>query len=322
MQNHQFARLVALVLAVAGHGCSQTPTAPSPVPAASQSVATSTLTPTVASLAISGGVAFSAIGETRQLTATANYSDGTTRNVTTEAQWQSLTPSMFIISSSGVVTVVGFGVASLRAQFGTRISQIQLSATPPDTFAFYGRVREPGMGGIAGARVSEPQSGASTVTDSEGSFSIASLSSGHLVVERDGFEAGQLDARPGIFNDASLQRVIRVTAGETVTPLQLAPHDMSYPVGGDRCFPCRLIRVANPTAGTLHVILNWTGPHMSLNLWAGGQRITGTYPELTTDLAVSAGEAVVYVGMILPASADGATDYVPFKMATSIQPGP
>ncbi len=321
MQNHQFARLVALVLAVAGQGCSQTPTAPGQLPAASQSGTTATLTPTVASLAITGGVAFSAIGETRQMTATANYSDGTTRNVTTEAQWQSLTPSMFTVSSSGVVTIVGFGVAGLRAQLGTRVSQIQLSATPPNTFAFYGRVREPGAGGIAGARVSEPLSGASTLTDSQGSFSIAGLASEHLVFEKEGFEAGELDARPGIFNDASLQRVIRVTAGESVT-LQLAPHDMSYMVGADRCFPCRLIRVVNPTAGTLHVILNWTGSGMALNLWAAGRRITGTYPELTTDLDVSAGEAVIYVGMMLPASDDGASDYVPFKVATSIRSGP
>jgi hypothetical protein len=318
---NKLAGSVILVLTLVGHGCSHAPTAPTgPTPA--PSVAAATPAPTVSSLAITGGVSFSAIGETRQLTATATYSDQTIRNVTTEVQWRSLAPAMFAVSPSGVVTVVGFGVTNIQGSLGTRMALLQVSATPPNTSAFYGRVREPGNSGIAGVRVSETQSGKSTLTDAEGSFSIAGLTSAHLAFEKEDFEPVQIDARPSIFNDASLQRIIRVTAGDTVTPLQLAPHDMSDMVGADRCYPCRLIRVVSATAGTLHLTLTWTGGSVGLNLWADGRLLTGKSPELATDLAVSAGEAVVYVGMILPANADGASSYVPFKLATTIRSGP
>jgi len=118
-------------------------------------------------------------------------------------------------------------------------------------------------------------------------------------------------------NEVALQRVIRLTAGETVTPLQLAPHDMSYTVGADRCYPCRLIRVVNPSTGTLHVSLTWTESRAILNLWANGQRSPGTYPELMVDVPVNTGEVVLYVGMVLPAAATGSDVYVPFKLATT-----
>jgi hypothetical protein len=39
---------------------------------------------------------------------------------------------------------------------------------------------------------------------------------------------------------------------------------------------------------------------------------------VTADVAVAPGELVVYVGWMLPPSADGASDYVPFTLATTV----
>ena len=153
-----------------------------------------------------------------------------------------------------------------------------------------------------------------------GMYSIIGLtsagpSSAHLTFEKDGYEASEIDAPRNTFSEIALQRIIRLRAGETVTPSQLAPHDLSYNVGADRCDPCRLIRVVNPTPGMLQLRLTWTEPRATLNLWVAGRRVDGTYPEAVADLPVSAGEVVVFVGM-MPAPAETSRLYVPFTVAT------
>jgi hypothetical protein len=107
-----------------------------------------------------------------QLTATARFSDGTTTDVTTDAQWGSSNPSVITVTSSGVVTVVGFGVTGISARYSTQADGVEVRATPPGTFIVFGRVREPGAGGIPGVRVVERQSGHSTLTDDVGVFSL------------------------------------------------------------------------------------------------------------------------------------------------------
>ena len=146
------------------------------------------------------------------MTATATFSDGTTKDVTSDASWSSLNLSVMTVSPTGVVTAVAFGVGSIRSDFQGRISSVvQVTATPAGTF---------------------------------------------------GFEVAEFDAVRNNFNDTPLQKVIRLSAGESVTPLELAPHDMSYTVGADRCYPCRLIRIVSAVAGTLRLTLTWTGPRI------------------------------------------------------------
>src|SRR6185369_13071877 len=79
-------------------------------------------------------------------------------------------------------------------------------------------------------------------------------------VERDGYEPAEADAdHLGI--DLPIQRIVRLTAGETVQPPRLAPNDLAYIVNasGSRCFPCRMIRINVPARGTLHLHLAWSG---------------------------------------------------------------
>jgi hypothetical protein len=248
----------------------------------------------------SASKSLSAIGETSQLTATATGPDGAARNVTVDVQWSSGNPSVATISSSGLATAVGFGAAQIEGRYGSLLAVFQIGVTPAGTFAVAGAVREPGQGGgLGGVRVLEPVSGRSTLTDQSGNYTMGALASRHLRFEKDGYEPGELDIPLEGGGYIGMQRIVRITAGETAIVPKLTHMDVSYDVGSDRCSPCRLIRIVAPTAGTMHFELAWDpNPGSMLYLWAGGRRFGGDMNEkqFAADADVRAGENVVYVG--------------------------
>jgi hypothetical protein len=298
--------LLAVIVSLASVGCgdSPPPAAPSPPSVAAP--------PTVTGFAITGNVPLTAVGESRQLTATATFSDGTTKDVTTEAQWGSNTPSVIAMTSSGVVTVVTFGVGGIIARYGTQTDAVEVRATPPGTFIVFGRVREPGAGGIPGVRVIERSSGKSTLTDAVGLFALADLRSTGVTFEKDGFEPPEVDVQPDTRLDVAMQWIVRMSAGETSEPQRLAPNDVSYRVGGEVCQPCRRIRVMVARAGTLRVTLTWTEPRSMMTAWVNGHRFSGGSAPVTGEAPVSVGEHLVYVS--------GTGGYVSFRLATELVP--
>jgi hypothetical protein len=67
-------------------------------------------------------------GSTQQLTATGTYSDGTTQNVTSAANWTSDTPSVATIGpSTGLATGVSVGTATISATIGSITATASLS---------------------------------------------------------------------------------------------------------------------------------------------------------------------------------------------------
>jgi len=106
----------------------------------------------------------------------------------------------------------------------------------------------------------------------------------YFKVAKDGYEPIEVSAT-GSFVDLRIQRVIRLIAGETVKPAALAPNDLSYTVGSNRCYPCRLIRVVVPQPGTLHVRVP---SERRLWLFAEGQVVTGEPIELIADVPIGA----------------------------------
>jgi Bacterial Ig-like domain (group 2) len=301
--------LAVFVALVANGACgeSKTPTAPTPPPPAAP--------PAVTALTITGSVSFTRVGETSQMTATARFTDSTTKDVTNEARWESSNQAVTTVSANGVVTVAGFGTNVILATYAAQTNSIRVSATPPGTFVVFGRVREPGASGISGVRVREPQSGQVTFSGGGGEFSLPAVRSGRVTFEKDGYEAAQLDAEPNTFADAAMQWIVRVIAGETSEPQQLAPHDVSYQVGGEECRPCRRIRVIVSRAGTLRLTLTWTEPRSTLSMWAEGRRFVGEQSSITGEIPVSVGEQLVYVGMNPTPST---TRYVPFRLGTEV----
>jgi hypothetical protein len=297
-------RLMAIIAAVASQACEGAPDSPSEV---------------VTRLDVRGGASLSAVGETSQLTATATFHDGRIADVTSKASWESSDPSVLTVSPDGLVTVVGFGTSIIEARY-TQSSSIRVFATPPGTFVALGRVREPGQSGVNDVRVSDPLSGTSTLTSQvsgeRGSFSLGALTNTRLRFEKQAYEGRDYDVTPNARVEVALQRMIRLTAGETVAPLPLTPHDLSYDVGSDRCEPCRLVRIVTTTAGVLQLKLTWTEPTVALSVWANGRLFSGTFPDVIAEVPVSAGEVVTYVGAVPPQTL---TIYVPFSVATSIQ---
>ena len=153
---------LATTLALGSFACGSSPTTPSPAPSPGPSPAA---VATVTRVSVSGNSALTAIGQTTQLRAIAEYSDATSRDVTSDALWASAKPASFVVSS-GVVTVINYGLTSINAILQNRTGSIQVTATPANTFIFIGRVREPGNSSIAGVRAptfpSPPESSSST----------------------------------------------------------------------------------------------------------------------------------------------------------------
>jgi hypothetical protein len=295
-------------------GASVTPTAPSPTPTAPAPAPA----PSVTSLTVAGLMVLTDFGQTTQLKATATLADGTTQDVTTSARW-SISNSAFGMTAPGQFQVLAFGVTPFFATYMSRSANGFLTATPPGTFAVYGGVREPGAGTIPGVRVTEITSGRSTL--SSGQFTLGALPSSQvrLVAEKDTYESPVVLATatsPNVSIDIPMQRFVQLTAGETVTPHVLAPHDLSYLVGTLRCDDCRLMHVIVPVPGRLHIHITWT-PRVRLTLFAEGRVLADGDNELTADVPVSTpGEVLIYLGVTPPNSV---TSHTTFKVETSMQ---
>lgn len=308
-------RLICVVIALTGAGCggsggsTNQPFAPTAISSGSPRT-----------LVVNGRKLLSAIGETSQLTAVATWSDGTAREVTNQVRWNSHDSSVASVSSSGVAVAVGFGAAPrIDAGYEGLNNTFQISVTPTGTFGVTGDVREPGQGPLIGVRVLEPVSGKFALTDQSGNYMLAGVASTRLRFEKDGFEPGDLDIAPDSPGFMRMQRVVRITAGETAIVPKLTHMDMSYDLGPVRCFPCRLIRVVAPTAGTIRFELTWEpNAGAELYLWVGGRRFAADTNErqVTGDAAVSVGEHVVYVGYYRWATIYGSS--IKFTLVTSM----
>ena len=307
-----FCALVIAALTVATAACdgeepplSTSPSNSAPPPA-----------PVAVSIALTGNVLLSAVGETSQLTLTASLSDGTTKDVTRDARWTISDSRVATLTPDGLLTVVGLGRSYLVASYAGKGVSTRVTATPPGTFVVSGRVREPGQGGLRDATVTDRATGVSAVANADGLFSLAALSTAQIRVSvaRDGYEPRELDASSSTDLDAPIQRVVRMTAGDTVDPPPLAPNDLSYEFDGIHCQPCRMIRVAVPTTGDMELVLTWQTP-ARLYLFAEGMRITGDSGRANGFLTISTPrELVVYVG------AEAAANHTTFKLTTT-RPG-
>lgn len=272
-------------------------------------------------LTVDGRQSLDVIGDTSQLTAIASWRDGSTRDVTSTARWTSRNTSVATVSSSGLATAIGFGVADIEAMYESTGRVFQISVTPAGTFAVGGDVREPGQGTLAGVRVSEPVSGKSTFTDRSGAYMLTALASRRLRFEKEGYETGELDVPADSGGYMRMQRIVRIGAGETAVIPKLTHMDVWYDVGPDRCSPCRLVRIVVPAAGTMHFDLKWEpNPGSDIYLWVGGRRFArdpNQQQQLSADAPVTAGENVAYVGYYRWMFISGAS--IKLALATSLR---
>jgi subtilase family serine protease len=91
-----------------------------------------TVPATLTSIAVSPVSATIQIPGTMQFTATGNYSDGSTQNLTTTAAWASSNTSVATVSTSGLATAVALGSANITASFnGITSNAAALTVQPP-----------------------------------------------------------------------------------------------------------------------------------------------------------------------------------------------
>lgn len=84
----------------------------------------------VASVSVTPANATVRIGASQQYTATAFYTDGSSRNVTSSAAWSATTPAIATIgAASGMATGVAVGSTQLSATFGAKSGSAALSVT-------------------------------------------------------------------------------------------------------------------------------------------------------------------------------------------------
>jgi hypothetical protein len=82
---------------------------------------------TLQAVTVAPAVSLISIGESRQLTAIATYSDGTTADVTSTVKWASTSTPAIAVSSSGMANATTFGSAAVSATLGSSVGLIQLN---------------------------------------------------------------------------------------------------------------------------------------------------------------------------------------------------
>jgi len=269
-------------------------------------------------LRIAGNTALTAVGQTAQLATVAAMSDGTERDVTAATTWTSSDPSVITVSAAGLATAQRFGIASVTARHENSIATTSLTASPPGTFIFSGRVREPGQGGIAGVTVTDTATPSSAQTNAQGNYVLVAMPQpqARLRFHKDGYEPAEINAtqQPA---DTPLQPVMRLRAGDKVSYEGFAPNDFTYMVEGVPCSPCRLVRVVADAPATFHFRVTWNEPRVILSLWAHGAVTTGSTSELEADVLVPRGETVVYLAL-KNATAFGGF-HVPFTIEATVR---
>lgn len=69
---------------------------------------------------------------TADLTATAHYSDDSTTDVTTDADWSSSDEGVATVSAAGVVTAVGAGTTTVTASYQGQSGTSAITVTEPE----------------------------------------------------------------------------------------------------------------------------------------------------------------------------------------------
>jgi hypothetical protein len=156
---------------------------------------------------------------------------------------------------------------------------------------------------LTGVQVSTVSGETRTITDSNGSFSLAINSRITLLrFAREGYETrdgGMARGDGPVTLNVRMQRVLVLS---DATPLAdvLSPADLPYYVGevyeSDYCSPCKIIRLRAQTRA-VSIVLRWSGDQ-SLQLWALDSRAVQSGPSQQTIVVTpTSAETLLHVGL-------------------------
>jgi hypothetical protein len=163
---------------------------------------------TSVSVSVVSSVQTVAPGQTARLTATARYTDGSTKDVTSQATWTSSLTTVATVSA-GAVTGVTLGRTLIRVLFDRWASSKTIVVEPDGTYILKGTVTEPGGIAVSGATV-EAISGSQgqTVTNSTGAYEL--LGMGGTFILRVG-KTGYFDERRTVTMSADQSLDVDIT---------------------------------------------------------------------------------------------------------------
>lgn len=289
---------------------------------------------------IVGNRALNAIGETSELRAIAELAGGGTQDVTDLVTWTTMTDPSVVRVVKGLVTAESLGWGQINLYYAPFRGPLPAAAypvtvTPPGTYFIRGFVTLPGQRNsdgeyatVAGVRAVDTQSGRSMISTFSGGYAPGWYTLGGLTgstritYDKEGYEPAELVVTGPAVNgggQVNVQQIYRIAAGGTVQTT-IAPDDVQYAVSpSGPCVNCRLIRVVNPSPGTLHLNLTWNLPGVALNIWAAGQLFAGSPGgPLTADVPVGGGEFVLYVGVASGNLGNGFAAGVTLTLTTSL----
>jgi hypothetical protein len=188
----QFVLCHALWIAVlaAGIGCNKNPAAPSPK--APNSPGTQAAFVSLRSIAVAGTLSLHQPGDAGQLTVTATFSDGTTKDVTAEAAWScNGCPQGMVSVSAGLVTAAQYGSGEIRATYNGMVQSIAVRVAPEGASLVTGPVTDGGPNfWLNDVRVEATSASGTyrTTTGTSGWFTLPGAGTVTLRASKDGFD--------------------------------------------------------------------------------------------------------------------------------------
>lgn len=137
-------------------------------------------TPLVVALTVSGAPA--STSSPFQLTAEARLSDGTTRDVTQSATWQSSDVQRATVTVTGRVVVTGTGEVDLSATYQNVSHSVSVNVSLPGTYILSGTITTANGTPIAGARIQAFPVG-HTLSDDRGVYNLPNVPMGRAILE-------------------------------------------------------------------------------------------------------------------------------------------
>jgi uncharacterized protein YjdB len=261
------------------------------ISAAYQGITGSTLvtvgSPAVVSITIAPNQASLPLGESQQLTATGNFSDGSTQDLTQSATWSSSASPVAAVTSQGNVTGVGLGSAQVSATFQGITGSASVSVGAPVLLAIMvsaGQLSLPlGESEQFIATGSYSDGSAQDLTQSamwsSSASTIAGVSAGGSVAAK-ATGAATISATAGAITGAANVTV----AAAVVTSLSITPATLSVVLQGSRQLQATAT-FSDGTTKNMTTTVTWSSMQPNIALVNSSGMVTATQVGMTTILA-------------------------------------
>lgn len=244
---------------------------------------------TLTSITVTSANASIVVGQSEQLTAIANYSDGSTKNVTSSATWISSSTGTAAVGTSGLLTAVAVGSVGVQADYSGMTGSATLSITDnllslsiiagANAVNIGGSLQLTAMGTYQDGRPPRPVSG---VTWGSSATGLATVSNAGLV---SGLKSGTVTVTASI---SSLSASIQLPVVPVLQSIVLSPIGPGLLVGGQEQFHA-LGSYNDGSTQDLTNVAQWSTSDAGKASAAAGGLVTAVSVGLVTVNATSSG---------------------------------